>query len=111
MPLSGDETGSDADRRGVQQPRSWRNAVTIRVGINGFRRIGAPSRRLPERTHIEVVAVNDVTDEETGLVIPELADGPDLAAVPVPVEDGSMTSLTAVLGRDVTAAEGCGGDA
>ena len=47
--------------------------MTIRVGINGFRRIGAPSRRLPERTHIEVVAVNDVTDEETGLVIPELA--------------------------------------
>jgi hypothetical protein len=65
MPLSGDETGSDADRRGVQQPRSWRNAMTIRVGINGFRRI----------------------------------------------EDGSLTNLTAVLGRDVTAAEGCGGDA
>jgi hypothetical protein len=39
--------------------------MTIRVGINGFRRI----------------------------------------------EDGSLTNLTAVLGRDVTAAEGCDGDA
>jgi glyceraldehyde 3-phosphate dehydrogenase len=41
----------------------------------------------------------------TGEVIPELAGRLDGVAVRVPVEDGSLTDLTAVLGRDVTAAE------
>jgi glyceraldehyde 3-phosphate dehydrogenase len=41
----------------------------------------------------------------TGQVIPELAGRLDGVAVRVPVEDGSLTDLTAVLGRDVTAAE------
>ena len=40
-----------------------------------------------------------------GEVIPELAGRLDGVAVRVPVEDGSLTDLTAVLGRDVTAAE------
>jgi glyceraldehyde 3-phosphate dehydrogenase len=41
----------------------------------------------------------------TGLVIPELAGKLDGVAVRVPVEDGSLTDLTAVLAADVTAAE------
>ncbi len=41
----------------------------------------------------------------TGEVIPALAGRLDGVAVRVPVEDGSLTDLTAVLGRDITAAE------
>jgi glyceraldehyde 3-phosphate dehydrogenase len=41
----------------------------------------------------------------TGLVIPELAGRLDGVAVRVPVEDGSLTDLTAVLSRPVTADE------
>jgi len=41
----------------------------------------------------------------TGEVIAELAGRLDGVAVRVPVEDGSLTDLTVVLGRDVTAAE------
>jgi glyceraldehyde 3-phosphate dehydrogenase len=41
----------------------------------------------------------------TGQVIPELAGRLDGVAVRVPVEDGSLTDLTAVLSCDVTAAE------
>jgi glyceraldehyde 3-phosphate dehydrogenase len=41
----------------------------------------------------------------TGLVIPAVAGKLDGVAVRVPVEDGSLTDLTAVLGRDVTAAD------
>ena len=41
----------------------------------------------------------------TGEVIAELAGRLDGVAVRVPVEDGSLTDLTAVLGRDVTADE------
>ena len=40
--------------------------MTIRVGINGFGRIGrAFVRRAMERDDLEVVAVNDVTDART----------------------------------------------
>jgi glyceraldehyde 3-phosphate dehydrogenase len=38
----------------------------------------------------------------TGQVIPQLAGRLDGVAVRVPVEDGSLTDLTAVLGRDIT---------
>jgi len=41
----------------------------------------------------------------TGQVIPELAGRLDGVAVRVPVEDGSLTDLTAVLAREVTVAE------
>ena len=41
----------------------------------------------------------------TGQVIPELAGRLDGVAVRVPVEDGSLTDLTALLSREVTAAE------
>ncbi|NUS27862.1 MAG: type I glyceraldehyde-3-phosphate dehydrogenase [Streptomyces sp.] len=40
-----------------------------------------------------------------GLVLPELAGTLDGIAVRVPVEDGSLTDLTVVLGREVTADE------
>jgi len=42
------------------------NVMTIRVGINGFGRIGRTFvRRVLERSDIEVVAVNDITDART----------------------------------------------
>ena len=41
----------------------------------------------------------------TGLVIPAVAGKLDGVAVRVPVEDGSLTDLAVVLGREVTAAE------
>jgi len=40
--------------------------MTTRVGINGFGRIGRAFTRLAlERTDLEVVAVNDITDART----------------------------------------------
>ena len=40
--------------------------MTIRVGINGFGRIGRAFTRLAlQRTDLEVVAVNDITDAGT----------------------------------------------
>ena len=40
--------------------------MTTRVGINGFGRIGRSFTRLAlERTDLEVVAVNDITDSGT----------------------------------------------
>jgi glyceraldehyde-3-phosphate dehydrogenase/erythrose-4-phosphate dehydrogenase len=40
--------------------------MTIRVGVNGFGRIGRAFTRLAlERTDLEVVAVNDITDAGT----------------------------------------------
>ena len=40
--------------------------MTIRVGINGFGRIGRSFTRLAlDRTDLEVVAVNDITDSGT----------------------------------------------
>ena len=40
--------------------------MTVRVGINGFGRIGRTFTRLAlERTDLQVVAVNDITDART----------------------------------------------
>src|SRR6266567_5144677 len=41
----------------------------------------------------------------TGLVIPAVAGKLDGVAIRVPVEDGSLTDLAVVLGRDVTAGQ------
>jgi nucleotide-binding universal stress UspA family protein len=47
-------------------PRQEEGAMTIRVGINGFGRIGRTFvRRALERSDVEVVAVNDITDART----------------------------------------------
>jgi len=54
---------------------------------------------------ISMVPTTTGAAKTTGEVIPELAGRLDGVAVRVPVEDGSLTDLTAVLGRDVTAAE------
>jgi glyceraldehyde 3-phosphate dehydrogenase len=54
---------------------------------------------------ISMVPTTTGAAKTTGQVIPELAGRLDGVAVRVPVEDGSLTDLTAVLGRDVTAAE------
>ena len=54
---------------------------------------------------VSIVPTSTGAARTAGLVIPELAGRLDGVAVRVPVEDGSLTDLTAVLGRDVTAAE------
>jgi len=54
---------------------------------------------------LSIVPTSTGAARTTGLVIPELAGRLDGVAVRVPVEDGSLTDLTAVVGRDVTAPE------
>jgi glyceraldehyde 3-phosphate dehydrogenase len=54
---------------------------------------------------ISIVPTSTGAARTAGLVIPELAGRLDGVAVRVPVEDGSLTDLAAVLGRDVTAGE------
>jgi glyceraldehyde 3-phosphate dehydrogenase len=54
---------------------------------------------------ISIVPTTTGAARTTGLVIPELAGRLDGVAVRVPVEDGSLTDLTVVLTRDVTAEE------
>ena len=54
---------------------------------------------------ISMVPTTTGAAKATGLVIPELAGRLDGVAVRVPVQDGSLTDLTAVLARDVSAAD------
>jgi glyceraldehyde 3-phosphate dehydrogenase len=54
---------------------------------------------------VSIVPTSTGAARTTGLVIPELAGRLDGVAVRVPVEDGSLTDLTVLLGRDVTAHE------
>ncbi len=54
---------------------------------------------------VSIVPTSTGAARTTGLVIPELAGKLDGVAVRVPVEDGSLTDLTAVLERDVTAGQ------
>jgi glyceraldehyde 3-phosphate dehydrogenase len=54
---------------------------------------------------ISIVPTSTGAARTTGVVIPELAGRLDGVAVRVPVEDGSLTDLTAVLSCDVTAAD------
>ena len=52
---------------------------------------------------ISIVPTTTGAARTTGVVIPELAGRLDGVAVRVPVEDGSLTDLTAILGQEVTA--------
>src|SRR5450755_2337169 len=54
---------------------------------------------------VSMVPTTTGAAKATGQVIPELAGRLDGVAVRVPVEDGSLTDLTVVLARDVTATE------
>jgi glyceraldehyde 3-phosphate dehydrogenase len=54
---------------------------------------------------ISIVPTTTGAARTTGVVIPELDGRLDGVAVRVPVEDGSLTDLTAILARDVTAEE------
>jgi len=54
---------------------------------------------------VSMVPTTTGAAKTTGEVIPELAGRLDGVAVRVPVEDGSLTDLTAVLEQDVTAAD------
>jgi glyceraldehyde 3-phosphate dehydrogenase len=67
--------------------------------------IDAPHKDLRRARSAAVSMVPTTTGaaKATGQVIPELAGRLDGVAIRVPVEDGSLTDLTAVLDRDVTA--------
>jgi glyceraldehyde 3-phosphate dehydrogenase len=52
---------------------------------------------------ISIVPTSTGAARTTGVVIPKLAGRLDGVAVRVPVEDGSLTDLTAIVARDVTA--------
>jgi glyceraldehyde 3-phosphate dehydrogenase len=54
---------------------------------------------------ISIVPTSTGAARTAGVVIPELAGKLDGVAVRVPVEDGSLTDLAAVVGRDVTVDE------
>jgi len=54
---------------------------------------------------ISIVPTSTGAARTTGVVIPKLAGRLDGVAVRVPVEDGSLTDLTAIVGREVTADE------
>ncbi len=54
---------------------------------------------------VSIVPTSTGAARTAGVVVPELAGRLDGVALRVPVEDGSLTDLAAVLGREVTAAE------
>ena len=54
---------------------------------------------------VSIIPTSTGAARTAGLVIPDLAGRLDGVAVRVPVPDGSLTDLTAVLGRDVTPAD------
>src|SRR3954453_18848167 len=56
-----------ADRGDGCRRDTWRSVVTVRVGINGFGRIGRNFWRAAAASgkDIEIVAVNDLTSPET----------------------------------------------
>ncbi|WP_329331809.1 type I glyceraldehyde-3-phosphate dehydrogenase [Streptomyces sp. NBC_00663] len=54
---------------------------------------------------VNIIPTSTGAARAVGLVLPELAGTLDGIAVRVPVEDGSLTDLTVVLGREVTADE------
>jgi glyceraldehyde 3-phosphate dehydrogenase len=54
---------------------------------------------------LSIIPTSTGAARTTGVVIPELAGRLDGVAVRVPVEDGSLTDLAAVLSREVTVAE------
>jgi hypothetical protein len=54
---------------------------------------------------VSIVPTSTGAARTAGLVVPDLAGRLDGVAVRVPVEDGSLTDLTAVLAREVTAGE------
>ncbi|MGW6268400.1 type I glyceraldehyde-3-phosphate dehydrogenase [Streptomyces sp. NPDC055060] len=54
---------------------------------------------------LSIIPTSTGAARAVGLVLPELAGALDGTAVRVPVEDGSLTDLTVVLGRAVTADE------
>jgi glyceraldehyde 3-phosphate dehydrogenase len=73
-------------------PRKWERVMTVRVGINGFGRVGRTFYRIAQQRGFEIAAVNDVTDVPTlahlltydstfGRLHGEVDHGPDWIAV------------------------------
>ncbi|HSI93378.1 MAG TPA: type I glyceraldehyde-3-phosphate dehydrogenase, partial [Jiangellaceae bacterium] len=54
---------------------------------------------------VNIIPTSTGAARATGLVLPELDGRLDGVALRVPVEDGSLVDLAAIVGRDVTAAE------
>ena len=81
--------------------------TTIHVYTGDQMLLDGPHKDLRRARSAAVSMVPTTTGaaKATGEVIPELAGRLDGVAVRVPVPDGSLTDLTAVLARDVSAAE------
>jgi glyceraldehyde-3-phosphate dehydrogenase type I len=62
-------------------------------------------RRRGRAAALSIIPTTSGATKATALVIPELKGRMDGIAFRVPVEDGSVTDITAVLGRDVTVDE------
>jgi glyceraldehyde 3-phosphate dehydrogenase (phosphorylating) len=78
--------------------------TTVHAYTGDQQLIDAPHKdlRRARSAALSIVPTTTGAARATGLVIPELAGRLDGVAVRVPVEDGSLTDLTAVLARPVT---------
>jgi len=81
--------------------------TTIHAYTGDQMRLDGPHKdlRRARSAAISIVPTSTGAARTAGVVIPELAGRLDGVAVRVPVEDGSLTDLAAVLGCDVTADE------
>ena len=73
--------------------------MTVRVGINGFGRIG---RNFYRAAAINMIPTSTGAAKAIGLALPALKGKLDGYAMRVPVPTGSATDLTANLSREVT---------
>jgi glyceraldehyde 3-phosphate dehydrogenase (phosphorylating) len=78
--------------------------TTVHAYTGDQQLIDAPHKdlRRARSAALSIVPTTTGAARATGLVIPELAGRLDGVALRVPVEDGSLTDLTAVLGRPVS---------
>jgi glyceraldehyde 3-phosphate dehydrogenase len=81
--------------------------TTVHAYTGDQQLIDAPHKdlRRARSAALSIVPTTTGAARATGLVIPELAGRLDGVAVRVPVEDGSLTDLTTVLSRPVSADE------
>ncbi len=81
--------------------------TTVHAYTGDQRLLDAPHKdpRRARSAAVNIVPTTTGAARAVGLVLPELAGRLDGVALRVPVEDGSLTDLTAILAREVTAEE------
>ncbi|GGM89702.1 glyceraldehyde-3-phosphate dehydrogenase [Thermopolyspora flexuosa] len=81
--------------------------TTVHAYTGDQRLLDAPHKdpRRARSAAVNIVPTTTGAARAVGLVLPELAGRLDGVALRVPVEDGSLTDLTAILSREVTAEE------